>query len=116
MNQGDIIFHLLPEKEWKKRQKQGQYRSPELEEEGFIHCSTGSQVEQTANRHFPGIRKLLLLVIDISSLDPELRYEEAGDETYPHVFGPINAGAVLDRIPLRPEEDGTFKISFKIEE
>lgn len=118
MNRKDIIFHLLPEKEWKERQKQGEYRTPELEEEGFIHCSTGSQVEQTANRHFVGTRKLLLLVIDVSSLAPEVRYEKAGEkhEIYPHVYGAINAGAILDRIPLRPEEDGSFEISFNTEE
>lgn len=109
----DLIFHLLREQDLKTRQERDGYRPPSLEEEGFIHCSTGSQVEATANRLFRGERKLLLLVIGVSSLDSDLKYEEVDGESFPHIYGPVNPGAILDKIPLRPDEEGLFEISFK---
>ncbi|MDZ7773904.1 MAG: DUF952 domain-containing protein [Balneolaceae bacterium] len=115
MERQDIIFHLVSEKEWKERQERGTYRPPSLQEAGFVHCSAGRQLEEVANRLYPGERKMLLLVIDVASLEPEVRYEEGeegGDELFPHVYGPLNTGAVIDKIKLRPEDDGTFKIAF----
>lgn len=115
MNRDDIIFHLVNEEDWRNRRSGGAYRTPSLDEEGFIHCSSGHQVKKTANRLFRGERKLLLLVIDVSSLAPEIRYVESEGELWPHVHGPINTGAIIDKIQLRPEEDGEFEISFKTE-
>lgn len=115
IHRDDIIFHLVNEEDWRNRRSGGAYRTPSLEEEGFIHCSRGSQVEKTANRLFRGERKLLLLVIDVPSLAPEIRYEESEGEQWPHVHGPINTGAIIDKIKLRPEDDGKFEISFNIE-
>lgn len=115
MERQDIIFHLVSEKEWKEHQERGSYRPPSLEEEGFVHCSAGWQVEDAANRLYSGVRKMLLLVIDVASLEPEIRYEQSeedSEELFPHVYGPINIGAVIDKIQLRPEQDGTFQISF----
>lgn len=115
MERQEIIFHLLSENEWKKYREGGAYRPPSLDEEGFIHCSAGWQVEQTANRLYNGVRKMLLLVIDVATLEPEIRYEEGeegGGELYPHVYGPLNTGAVIDKIQLRPEQDGNFEIDF----
>jgi len=50
------------------------------------------------------------LHIDEKRLRSEVRYEnlEGGETLFPHVYGAIPIGAVLNVIPLRPLEDGSF--------
>ena len=48
-------------------------------------------------RYYKGKADLVKLVIDTTRLKPELKYELAPsvNEEFPHVFGPINADAVI---------------------
>lgn len=110
----DFIFHLVPEREWKASKKNSRYEPQSVEKEGFIHCSTGEQIQDTANRLFKGKRRVLLLVINATLVEPEIKYEkdEATGELFPHIYGPLNPDAVVDRIRLVPEKDGSFEISF----
>ena len=63
-----------------------------------------------ANQRFRGRTDLVLLHIDPTRLRSEVRYEnlEGGETLFPHVYGAIPIGAVLNVIPLRPLEDGSF--------
>jgi uncharacterized protein (DUF952 family) len=82
-----------------------------LATEGFIHCSTVDQYIWVANQRFRGRTDLVLLHIDPARLRSEVRYEnlEGGETLFPHVYGPIPIGAVLNVVPLRPLEDGSFR-------
>ncbi|QFG23254.1 DUF952 domain-containing protein [Actinomadura sp. WMMB 499] len=74
-----------------------------LDDEGFVHCSSGmDQVRGVLDRFYTGVDRagLVLLVIDASRLDAPVRDEPAGDELFPHVYGPIPVGAVIDARPL----------------
>ena len=45
--------------------------------------------------------KVLVLTIDPARLSgAEVRVEPVGDDTYPHVYGPLNRSAVVDVVPL----------------
>lgn len=70
-----------------------------LDEEGFIHCSSDQdQVDGVLGRFYTGVdpASLVLLVIDPGRLDSPVRHEPAGDELFPHVYGPIPVSAVID--------------------
>ncbi|MDX1639753.1 MAG: DUF952 domain-containing protein [Balneolaceae bacterium] len=114
----DIIFHLVTASDWKSNQDAGLYKPESLAEEGFIHCSTGQQVQEIANAQFRGESDLLLIVIDVASLESDLKMEQADDrdEIFPHIKGPLNIDAVIDKIKLEPEEDGSFFIRFDARE
>jgi uncharacterized protein (DUF952 family) len=72
-----------------------------LEEEGFIHTSRRDQVQGVFDRYYAGLREdLVLLTIDPTRLESELRIDPVGDDTYPHVYGPINRRAVVEVAPL----------------
>ncbi|TDD91733.1 DUF952 domain-containing protein [Actinomadura rubrisoli] len=74
-----------------------------LDEEGFIHCSSDTaQVEGVLDRFYTGVDRttLALLVIDTGRLDAPVRYEPAGDELFPHVYGPIPIPAVIEVRPV----------------
>lgn len=112
--QDDLIFHITTRKQWKEFQKDGRFVPESLDKEGFIHASTGPQLEYTANRFFSNRNKILLLVIEMSRLAPEVKYEEEPEtgEKFPHIYGPLNVDAIVDKIDVYMEKDGRFKISF----
>ena len=108
--QHSIIFHICTSSAWATT-KNGKYRCPSLESEGFIHCSTHEQILEVANYLFRGQRDLLLLVIDPQKVLPSIRYEDAGNgKFYPHIYGPLNVSAVTEILPLAPNPDGIFAL------
>jgi uncharacterized protein (DUF952 family) len=107
-----IVLHITTDTAWAAAKAQGAYTADSLASEGFIHCSTPSQVVWVANTRFRGRTDLILLHIDPSKLAAEVRYEnlEGGDLLFPHVYGPIPASAVVDVTAFRPADDGTFSV------
>lgn len=112
MNSGSSparIFHIALSSEWNQALEEGAYRTGSLEQEGFIHFSTGKQLLRTANKFFAGRRDVVLLVIDPTMLAAELRNEPIEDgQMFPHLYGKLNLDAVLEVLPFTPQEDGTF--------
>jgi len=98
-----MILHITTAAAWAAAEAIGVYIAESLAEEGFIHCSTPSQIAATANRFFAGRGDLVLLSIDPERLAAEVRYEntEGGEELFPHVYGPIDLAAVVDARPYR---------------
>lgn len=109
----DLLFHITTQDDWKKYKNDGNYEPESLDSQGFIHCSSGHQVEDTANDKFSGKDEILLLVIDVAMLREQVKYEE--DETgekFPHIYGPLSVNAVIDKIDIAAEDSGKFNISF----
>ena len=90
------IFHICPREDWEAAQQTGAYTAESLESEGFIHCSKAEQIASVANAFYKGIESLVLLHIALDKLQVEVRWEEAGGEVFPHIFGPINLDAVVE--------------------
>lgn len=110
----DLLFHITTKEDWKEFNIGGNFEPESLETEGFIHCSTGSQVEHTANRLFVDKDEILLLVIDATMLRDDIKYEkdENVGEKFPHLYSSLNSNSIIDKIPIKAEDDGTFKIQF----
>lgn len=100
------IFHIATAADWRRTLETGTYTTSTvgrtLEEEGFIHASRRDQVPGVFDRYYRSLGEdLVLLTIDPARLaDAQVRVEAVGDDTYPHVYGPINRSAVLDVVPL----------------
>lgn len=107
-----IIYHIVPASDWQAAQVQGRYEAPRLATEGYIHCSTRAQVVGVANARFRGVRGLLLLAIDESSVRSEIRYEnlEGGETLFPHIYGPLETDAVSATYDFPPAVDGSFTL------
>ncbi|MEC4812002.1 MAG: DUF952 domain-containing protein [Scytonema sp. PMC 1069.18] len=107
----NIILHITQRKQWEKANIEGVYRGDTLDSEGFIHCSTPTQVIRVANTLFHNQQGLVLLYIDSNQVQPEIRYEGVeGDEKFPHIYGALNIDAVVKVIDFEPDEDGLFSI------
>ena len=96
-----MIHHIASAEDWERARSTGAYRMSTrgrtLDEEGFIHCSRAGQVAAVADRFYRGVTGLVLLTIDERRLTSEVRYEfvPGADESFPHVYGPLNVDAVV---------------------
>lgn len=97
----DPIFHLAVPDDWVAAFSVGEYtmstRGVTLEQEGFIHCSTLEQVEDTANRFYGDLDQLVVLTIDPHLVPSAIVWEAPGagiDVLFPHVYGPLPVAAV----------------------
>ncbi|OGO80790.1 MAG: hypothetical protein A3K41_07395 [Chloroflexi bacterium RIFOXYD12_FULL_57_15] len=107
------MFHITSKSAWQSAQQAGEYSAPSLASEGFIHCSTPSQVVATAERFYAGQRGLILLVIDPARLRFEVKYEagtDKPDELFPHVYGTINLDAVTRVLDFEPDAAGRWTL------
>lgn len=119
MTPAPFILHLASHDAWLAAVEAGAYQADSLSTQGFIHCSKPSQIVDVANSFYRGQHGLVLLVIDPSRLDSELKWEppaepepthaRAGD-LFPHIYGSLNLDAIVKVIPFEPDTKGTFQL------
>lgn len=113
-----MIYHLTTRKDWRRALATGDYRTDSLEDEGFIHCSTLSQIVPVAMDVFPKKRKLVVLVIEPTLLLSRLKWDPpsggtpppgvpAGEE-FPHIYGPLNLDAVTKTLDMERDANNVF--------
>ena len=102
-----MIFHLTAEDGFEPG---APHRPPSLGIEGFVHCSTADQLVRVANDRYAGRADMVLLTIDEHRLSSPVVFEDCYEtgERFPHVYGPIDAGAVVEVGPFRPGPDDMF--------
>ena len=77
--------------------------------DGYIHFSTGDQVEVTASKHFAGEDGLKLLGVESEALGDALRWEVSrGGALFPHLYRVLRAEDVMFVRDL-PLEDGRHR-------
>ena len=99
------IFHIATVSDWAAAQESGGYttstRGVTLEQEGFIHAARADQVEGVRSRYYADVDEpLVLLTIETDRLDVPWREDPVGEDTYPHLYGPLNPDAVVEVTPL----------------
>ena len=78
-------------------------------DDGYIHFSTGDQVEVTASKYFQGEMGLKLLGLESDSLGDALRWEPSrGGALFPHLYRELRVEDVLFVRDL-PYEDGSHR-------
>ena len=116
----NMILHITTRAAWEEAQPHGEYSAPSLSIEGFIHCSTLSQILPVAENFYKGKKGLVLLVIDPALLASALRWEAPFErilpsgisegEKFPHVYGHINLNAVVKVVDFEESESGEFTL------
>ena len=123
-----VIVHLVPASEWPGIEVADEYRPATLEASGYVHCVAPDRTVAVAEALFSGRDDLLAVCLDADRLDAPVRYETAdtpGDDEdadggdadggdaiddFPHVYGPLNADAVVAVVPFPPDDDGGFSL------
>ncbi|OLV18772.1 DUF952 domain-containing protein [Deinococcus marmoris] len=110
----NTIVHITTRTDWQAAQRAGEYQHPSLTTDGYIHCSlpTEGQLLMVANAYFAGQPDLVLLVMDRQRLTAPVQDEEFENSGlfFPHVYGSINAAAVLQVLDFLPQADGSFTL------
>jgi glutathione S-transferase len=117
------IYHLAVATEWRDAAEAGTpYRrstlGKSLEEQGFIHCSFAGQVQTVADLVYAGRDDIVLLTIDPSRLQADVRLEnvEGGAELFPHIYGPLPLDAVVASDDVAVAADGRLVLAPLIRE
>lgn len=107
------IYHCSLVSDWTAAKAAGEYtvstRGRTLAHEGFLHASYADQVAGVLQRFYADVTEpLVLLVIDPDRLTVPVVPESPPGvaEKFPHIYGPLDPGAVTDVVPLRRGVDG----------
>lgn len=97
-----LIYHITTTTAWAEAMRAGQYEAPSLQSEGFIYNCEESQVAAILQRFYTDQQDLVKLIIDTDKLSSPLVYEWSASlqDTFPHIYGPVNLDAVLEAVPL----------------
>lgn len=100
-----LIHHVATAADWAHAQEVGRYttstRGASLEEVGFLHAARADQVDGVLERYYADVTEpLVLLVVDTDLLDVPWREDPVGEDTFPHVIGPLSPAAVVEVRPV----------------
>ena len=114
-----IVLHLMPALEWHRLGDGEPVSNPSLAREGFIHCTDEPHVMlQVANAYYatqPG--DFVVIEVDVDLLSSRCVWEDpahvvgSGESfapRFPHIYGPIDRGAVVAVVPVIRDETGRF--------
>lgn len=99
------IYHIATAADWDQAQRTGRHTvstlGQSLDEVGFLHASRADQWREVRRRFYGEVSEpLLLLEIDTDLLTSPWREDPVDEETFPHIYGPLNLDAVVDVTPL----------------
>ncbi|HUP85827.1 MAG TPA: DUF952 domain-containing protein [Acidimicrobiales bacterium] len=69
----------------------------QFERHGFVHCCFREQLVELASWWFDPADALVVVELDPAHLTAELRLEPSPTRWYPHLYGPVDATAVVAR-------------------
>ncbi|MYK33381.1 MAG: DUF952 domain-containing protein [Boseongicola sp. SB0670_bin_30] len=92
-----LIYKIFRAEEFEAFEEAGRTAgSPDDLRDGFVHFSTGAQVEKTASRHFAGEGGLMLVCVDAGLLDDFLKWEPSRDGAlFPHLYSDLRIDDVI---------------------
>jgi uncharacterized protein (DUF952 family) len=113
-----LVFHVATAADWARAQQSGSYttstRGRTLEDEGFLHAARREQVADVLSRYYRDAGEpLVLLSIDTDLLDVPWQEDSVGDDTYPHVYGPLSPDAVTAVEPVATGRSGSVTHSLQ---
>jgi uncharacterized protein (DUF952 family) len=106
-----LIFRIVTRADWQLAERAGEFVGTAHDlRDGFIHFSAAHQVAGTAAKHYAGLRDLLLVHVDTELLArvsrAELKWEVSrGGDRFPHLYGPLPLGAVVEVEPFGGETE-----------
>jgi uncharacterized protein (DUF952 family) len=125
-----MLLHLTPLDDWLAHSERP-YAPASLALEGFVHCSPDEEtVLAVANARYRAVTgPLMVLLIDESRLDAPVRWEPASPAAsaaaaasalpappdpgvdgrlFPHIYGPVNRGAVAGMLEVKRDTEGRW--------
>jgi uncharacterized protein (DUF952 family) len=111
-----LIYKICPAALWREAEEKGRFEGAPVDlADGYIHFSTGTQLAETAAKHFAGQDGLLLIAVEDSRLGTALRYEPSrGGALFPHLYASLDPKAARWVMPLPLKSDGSHALPAEI--
>jgi uncharacterized protein (DUF952 family) len=102
------IYKLVSRAAWETAQLRGRYEGSTRDvADGFLHFSTGAQLQETARKHYRGQTDLVALTLVADELGPELRFEPSrGGELFPHLYRDLVISEVKQVVSIPLDDVG----------
>ena len=101
-----MLYHIAERHHWVDACASGHYTQStiglELDDVGFIHLCTESQVVGVLDRFYLGVDDLVLLHVDDERVTVPIVFEAVvgTDELFPHLYGPLEPAVVTRVSPI----------------
>ena len=107
-----VIYKIFNQVAWDMAVRAGVFLgSADDTRDGFIHFSTGPQLEGTLAKYYAGQSDLVLAAIEADRLGADLKWEPArGGALFPHLYAPLELTDVVWVRPLPLGDDGRHVI------
>jgi uncharacterized protein (DUF952 family) len=92
-----IVYKVVSQAEWTQAKRDGVFRGAEIDRrDGYIHLSTGEQVEKTVSLYFAERDDLILAALDADKLGAALKWEPSrGGALFPHLYATLPLDLVV---------------------
>ena len=107
-----IIYHMTTKAAWAAVDAEQGFQPDSLGTEGFIHCSTITQILGVANGLYRGQQESIILCVEESLVAAEIIYEDCYEtkQDFPHIYGPLMPSAVVGVVDFPCSADGSFEL------
>ncbi|MGY9029930.1 MAG: DUF952 domain-containing protein [Rhodobacterales bacterium] len=105
-----MIYKIFRSNEWQDLQAQGDTAGAPIDlADDYIHFSTATQAQETADKHFAQVEGLYLAAVDGAALGGDIKWEVSrGGAEFPHLYRRLQLDDVVWCLPL-PLIDGRHK-------
>lgn len=110
-----MIYKILTTEQWNDLNRDGITSGAPIDlADGYIHFSTATQAQETADKHFAGAEGLFVAAVDGAALGEDLKWEVSrGGAKFPHLYAQLSIDQIQWCEPL-PLVDGTHKFPDKM--
>jgi uncharacterized protein (DUF952 family) len=99
-----LVYKIIGRQAWEEASARGRFDGASVDiRDGYIHLSTGSQVQETARLHFHGQPDLVVVAFEAERFGDALKWElSRGGQLFPHLYGVLDPalGLSVRAIPL----------------
>ncbi len=83
-----LIYKILTSDQWATLDNSGTFEGAPIDlTDGYIHTSTVTQAQETADKHFAGVEGLILAAFQADTFGSDLVWEiSRGGEDFPHIY------------------------------
>lgn len=108
----EIAYKVLLAGEMARLEADGRFDGAPVDlADGYIHLSTGAQLDETVAKHFAGKTGLFIVAVDLPALGDALRWEPSrGGQLFPHLYGVLTLDEVIAYGRLERDADGSIRL------
>ena len=89
------LVHTENKADYERELQLGRFGTKSVEACGFIHCSDVETYKIVSPIYKDDYNEKVILLIDSTKVKPEIKWELSGDREYPHIYGIIDADAII---------------------